>query len=190
MSEKTKNASGIGNPEEERSFGYPPAEIKADGAYGWYEQKTHTEYCYGIVTYRKGNVIYYTLASSNDDENYVQAAKNRLKRAAESGFEKLHEAHRKHWRAYNGKSAVKTGDKLIDETYRKSWYLFGSCSRKGFYPMPLQGVWTADNDCRRHGKALSPRYEHGIIVSVLFKGESFGRGRSFRGIFMETEAGV
>ena len=50
LSEKTKNASGIGNPEEERSFGYPPAEIKADGAYGWYEQKTHTEYCYGIVS--------------------------------------------------------------------------------------------------------------------------------------------
>ena len=94
LSEKTKNASGIGNPEEERSFGYPPAEIKADGAYAWYEQKTHTKYCYGIVTYRKGNVIYYTLASSNDDENYVQGAKNRLKRAAETGFEKLHEAHK------------------------------------------------------------------------------------------------
>lgn len=180
LSEKTKNASGIGNPEEERSFGYPPAEIKADGAYGWYEQKTHTEYCYGIVTYRKGNVIYYTLASSNDDENYVQDAKNRLKRAAETGFEKLHEAHRKHWRAYNGKSAVKTGDKLIDKTYRKSWYLFGSCSRKGFYPMPLQGVWTADNDCLppwkgdyHHDTNTELSYQSYLKANRLEEGEVF-----------------
>ena len=127
------------------TFGYPPAVVRERDGFLWYEQKTHTDYGFGIVTCRKGNEIYYTLATTDDDGDYIGYAKKRLERAAEAGYEKLHAEHTESWRAYRRRSGVKTGDRLIDGTYEKCWYLFRSCSRKGFYPMPLQGVWTADN---------------------------------------------
>lgn len=180
LSERTKNASGIGDPYEERSLGYPPAQIKSDGAYKWYEQKTHTNYAFGIVTYRKESEIYYTLATTDDKENYIEFAKKRLQSAAKTGFEKLHSAHKRHWREYWRKSSVKTGDKLLDETYKKSWYLFGSCSRKGYDPMPLQGVWTADNDCLppwkgdyHHDTNTELSYQSYLKANRLEAGEAF-----------------
>ena len=51
-----------------------------------------------------------------------------------------------YWKNYWEKSRISIGDPMLEKTYYRSWYLFASCSRKGFYPMPLQGVWTADND--------------------------------------------
>ena len=62
-------------------LGYPLAEIKSEGAYKWYEQETHTNYAFGIVTYRKGSEIYYMLATTNDSENYIDFAKKRLQSA-------------------------------------------------------------------------------------------------------------
>lgn len=180
LSERTKNASGVGDPNEERSLGYPPAQIKSDGAYKWYEQKTHTNYAFGIVTYRKESEIYYTLATTDDNENYIDFAKSRLNIASDAGIEKLHAAHKRHWREYWRKSSVKTGDKLLDETYKKSWYLFGSCSRKGYYPMPLQGVWTADNDCLppwkgdyHHDTNTELSYQSYLKANRLEAGEAF-----------------
>ena len=180
LSERTKNASGIGDPNEERSLGYPPAQIKSDGAYKWYEQKTHTNYAFGVVTYRKGREIYYTLATTDDNENYIDFAKSCLNIASDAGIEKLHAAHKRHWREYWRKSSVKTGDKLLDETYKKSWYLFGSCSRKGYYPMPLQGVWTADNDALppwkgdyHHDTNTELSYQSYLKANRLEAGEAF-----------------
>lgn len=126
-------------------FGYPPAEQKAQDGFQWYEQKTHTDYAFGIVTLRTGNEIYYTLSTTDDAPDYIVNAKKHLMSAAETGYDKLRAAHIRSWRSYWSRSRIRTGDRLIDETYEKCWYLFRSCSRKGFFPMPLQGVWTADN---------------------------------------------
>lgn len=145
LSGNSQNSSGIGE-NKSVSLGYPQAEVKTEGGYKWYEQKTHTDYAFGIVTLEKGDEIYYTLATTDDDCDYVGYAKAMLDSAAQKGFDGLFVEHKKAWKKYWAKSSVKTGDKLLDETYEKSWYLFASCSRKGYYPMPLQGVWTADND--------------------------------------------
>ena len=146
LSSASETGSGIGDKDVGVTLGYPKAEIKTDGDFKWYEQNTHTDYSFGIVTKNVGDEIYYTLATTDDDKDYVSFAKNALDAAAEIGFDKLFVAHKRSWQRCNKKSSVKTGDKLLDDTYKKSWYLFRCCSRKGCYPMPLQGVWTADND--------------------------------------------
>ena len=45
---------------------------------------------------------------------------------------------------YWQKSKVVLPDLLFEKNWYLTNYLFASCSRKGSYPMPLQGVWTAD----------------------------------------------
>ena len=146
LSFASETGSGIGDKDVGVTLGYPKAELKTNGDFKWYEQKTHTDYSFGIAVKIVGDEIYYTLATTDDDKDYVSFAKNALDAAAEIGFDKLFVAHKRSWQRYNKKSSVKTGDKLLDRTYVNSWYLFRCCSRKGFYPMPLQGVWTADND--------------------------------------------
>ena len=90
--------------------------------------------------------LYFTIASNEDSDDYISRAKEELLAASRKGYAKLLRAHRAWWREYWDRSEVNVGDPLIESVYYKSQYLFASCSRKGFAPMPAQGVWTADSD--------------------------------------------
>lgn len=180
LSSLSQNGSGVGNRGVGVTFGYPEAVEKSRDGFTWYEQNTHTDYAFGIVIKRTGKEIYYTLATTDDDKDYVSFAKNELNSAAEIGFDRLLEAHRRSWKRYNQKSSVRTGDKLLDDTYAKSWYLFRCCSRKGFYPMPLQGVWTADNDAPppwkgdyHHDTNTELSYQSYLAANRIEEGVSF-----------------
>lgn len=133
---------------------YPQAKIKKEqtenGCFTYYEQLTKTEFRYGIVLLecKKADCteLYFTVANNKNGEEYIEQAKAELAAAAETGYDKLKKAHVAWWKKYWAKSCVELGDELLEKTYYRSYYLFASCSRTGFYPMPLQGVWTADND--------------------------------------------
>lgn len=179
LSNQSKNGSGIGN-DTGVTLGYPAAELKRDGNFKWYEQTTFTDYAFGIAALKRDNVIYYTLATTDDAEDYVAYAKGELSAAADKGFDALFIEHKKSWAKYNALSSVKTGNKKIDETYEKSWYLFRCCSRKGYYPMPLQGVWTADNDALppwkgdyHHDTNTELSYQSYLKANRLDEGVSF-----------------
>ena len=180
LSGKPEGKSAIADNADKMSLGYPEAKFYDDGDFKWYEQKTHTAYAFGIVALRTENELLYTLSTTDDAEDYICFAKEKLKKAAEIGFDRLFSAHEKDWAKYRRKSFVKTGDKLIDETYKKSWYLFKSCSAKGGYPMPLQGVWTADNDCLppwkgdyHHDTNTELSYQSYLKANRLEEGEAF-----------------
>lgn len=180
LSGKPECGSGIGDNADKMSLGYPKAKFFEKDGFKWYEQNTHTDYSFGIVTYRAGDEIYYTLATTDDDKDYIGYAEKILTNAADKGFDKLFDEHKKSRKKYRAKSFVKTGDKLIDETYKKSWYLFKCCSKKGGYPMPLQGVWTADNDCLppwkgdyHHDTNTELSYQSYLKANRLEEGEAF-----------------
>ena len=180
LSGKPEGGSGLGDNAGEMSLDYPKAKFFEKDGFKWYEQNTHTDYSFGIATYRAKNEIYYTLATTDDDKDYIGYAKKLLLQAAEKGYEKLFDEHKKAWKKYRAKSSVKTGDKLIDETYKKSWYLFKCCSKKGGYPMALQGVWTADNDCLppwkgdyHHDTNTELSYQSFLKANRLEEGEAF-----------------
>ena len=180
LSGKPECGSGIGDNADKMSLGYPKAKFFEKDGFKWYEQNTHTDYSFGIVTYRAGDEIYYTLATTDDDKDYIGYAEKILTNAAEKGFAKLFDEHKKTWKKYRAKSSVKTGNKIIDETYKKSWYLFKCCSKKGGYPMPLQGVWTADNDCLppwkgdyHHDTNTELSYQAYLKANRLEEGEAF-----------------
>ena len=180
LSGKPEGGSGIGDNADKMSLGYPEARFFENDGFKWYEQNTRTDYSFGVVTYKTGDEIYYTLVTTDDDKNYINCAKNLLLKASGKGYGKLLDEHKKKWRKYWAKSSVKTGDKLIDETYKKSWYLFKCCSKKGGYPMPLQGVWTADNDCLppwkgdyHHDTNTELSYQSYLKANRVEEGEAF-----------------
>lgn len=142
----------ISKTEGKGGLGYPLASIEKANDFTYYVQHTKTELSYGIfvlsVKKEKDAYLYFTVAKSEDGVNkdFVAEAKKELSAVAEIGYEMLKNEHCRWWNKYWKKSEISLCDDALEKCYYRSWYLFGSCSRKGFYPMPLQGVWTADND--------------------------------------------
>ena len=133
-----------------RAMGYPAAKTVHEGDFTYYRQNTHTDFSYGIVVLEKDcgdwRELYCTITANTDGDDDMAQAKGSLLRAAERGYDALFADHAAWWKSYWAKSEISLGDEMIERVYYRAQYLFGSCSRKGFYPMPLQGVWTADND--------------------------------------------
>lgn len=104
---------------------------------------------YGIFTaaIEKDNstLIAYTAAmleGNNSEKNIL----NKLEKVLNSGYDNSLKQHEKWWHDYFSQSAIEIPHKKLEFDWYYNNYLFACCSRKGKYPMPLQGVWTADND--------------------------------------------
>lgn len=98
-----------------------------------------------------------------------------------NGYDNLFESHKKWWEDYNNKSSINVPDDYIQNRYNMGNYLLGSASRKGCYPMPLQGLWTACDD-----KLLPPwkgDYHHDLNTQMTYysylKANHLGQGESF-----------
>ncbi len=129
---------------------YPRSQVINDGDFIYYSQKTFLNYEFALIAYVKKqktyDEIYYTITTIDDDKDYLGYGKKLLVEYAKIGYNNLFKKHKNWWRAYWNKSKISIQDKKLMKAYYTSWYLFASTSRKGGYPMPLQGVWTADND--------------------------------------------
>jgi alpha-L-fucosidase 2 len=64
---------------------------------------------------------------------------------AEKGYAGIKRASSRWWKDYWSKSRVQISHKNINQHYQLGQYFLGSSSRGGTPPMPLQGVWTADD---------------------------------------------
>ena len=163
---------------------YPASEIVRDGDYTYYAQKTNSAFEYGIVALKKKkktySELYFTIVTNEDGESMIEQAKQTLLDAYRTGYRTLKKEHTEWWDAYWKKSSINVGDELIESVYYRSWYLFASCSRKGCYPMPLQGVWTADTDFLppwrgdyHHDTNTQLSYQSYLKANRLPEGESF-----------------
>ena len=178
------NGSGIGNAEADGCLRYPRAKVVKDGAFTYYRQETKTDFSYGVVVLEKKyagySELYFTVATKQDGAEFISLAKEELSRAANIGYEALKKAHVGWWKRFWAKSEISVGDTLLEKTYYRSYYLFASCSRKGFYPMPLQGVWTADNDSLPPWKG---DYHHDTNTQLSYqsflKGNRMDEGSAF-----------
>lgn len=97
-----------------------------------------TRVCHGVT-----EAVYY-VASSRDGANWLQDAATMLQTALERGYEADMAAHLGWWDGFWSKCSIRLPDKFIEKNWYLNNYLLASCSRKGCPPMPLQGVWTAD----------------------------------------------
>lgn len=167
-----------------KGLGYPPAEMVSDGEFTLYKQKTLSNTSFGIVVLTKEcegcRELYYTVASSLDSPDCFADAKRELIAASEVGYYLLKRRHICWWRDYWRLSRVDLPDTRLERTYYRSYYLLASCSRKGFSPAPLQGVWTADNDSLppwkgdyHHDLNTQLQYQSYLKANRLKEGEAF-----------------
>ncbi|WP_273326822.1 glycosyl hydrolase family 95 catalytic domain-containing protein [Vallitalea guaymasensis] len=128
---------------------YPKIEFHKEDNLRWFVQRTAEDLEYGIILGQKviGDNLYivYSIGSSIDGQDWLEDHKNNIHEALESGFDTMLVDHINWWKKFWEKSSITLYDKELEKMWYLTNYLFGACSRKNAPPMPLQGVWTADN---------------------------------------------
>lgn len=168
-----------------KALGYPDAAYYEEGCLSWFQQKMYDTFEYALITGKRtaedeSMEIVYTVAFSVDGQSWLEEAKKKVRAALDKGFDKAFKEHEAWWRNYWEKSAVRICEKEFERVWYINNYLFGSCSRKGFPAMPLQGVWTADDGCLppwkgdyHHDLNTQMSYWHYMKANHLEEGESF-----------------
>lgn len=128
---------------------YPKVELGESKNCEWFIQKTAEDLEYSIVMAKKqvgkNTTIVFCIASNKDGTNWFENAKTKVLKYLDLGFEELLQEHTQWWKEFWLKSSIDIPDKSLETMWYQTNYLLGSCSRKGAPPMPLQGVWTADD---------------------------------------------
>lgn len=134
-----------------KNLHYPDAEFfnetESNINYQYFIQPTNDGF-YGIVTakyeYNHQTLIAYTVGFGKD-KSFAENCKAIIKSAIEKGYANAYNEHKKWWAEYWSKSSITLPDKALEKQWHLNNYLLACCSRKYKFPMPLQGVWTADN---------------------------------------------
>ncbi|MCX7428064.1 MAG: glycoside hydrolase N-terminal domain-containing protein [Planctomycetia bacterium] len=135
-------------PTSLKTLGYADAEIGREGETAWALQTASGGLKYAVVatSRRVGDAteIAVTVTSSGDDPDPVALGRRRASAALAKGYEAVLAPHVSWWKEFWSASAVSLPDAAIQRHYDLVQYFYGSASRRGAPPIPLQGVWTAD----------------------------------------------
>lgn len=189
-----------------KNLSYPLPE-KVETEHGrHFVQTISSSFSYGVFVEAKqeGNttLIAFGVATSDDGENWKEEMKESLRKALCDGYEKLYEEHRAWWKSFWEKSGICLPDPFMEHHWYLTNYLLASCSRKGEYPMQLQGLWTADDGNLppwkgdyHHDLNTQLSYFSYLKANHLEEGESFldflwkmvEKGEKFARSFYQTE---
>jgi alpha-L-fucosidase 2 len=129
-------------------LGYKPAEIVAHDDRAWFVQDAAL--CLRYVVYcemwdsGEGKRLATTVTTNRDSDDPIQLAVERIESAREEGLDDLRSKHLEWWSDFWASSSVELPDLQTQRHYNLVQYLYGSGSRSGAPPLPLQGLWTAD----------------------------------------------
>ncbi len=97
---------------------------------------------YQMRNAKNGKELLYYVFEETTQEKAFMDIKSTFDECTKS-YKSLFLQHKKWWRNFWAESCVSLPDKEMEKAYYRSYYFFGSGSRSGGYPMPLQGLWTA-----------------------------------------------
>jgi len=86
-----------------------------------------------------------TLADQRDGADPLGEAKRRVNEALNAGYQHIRDEHRAWWDTFWATSSVTVPELALQRHYNLVRYFHGAASRRHADPMPLQGVWTADD---------------------------------------------
>ena len=142
--------SAIGRKLKDLRYAPPVKERDAIGniEYSVFIQPISGNVCYGVgVACRRGEQTELTYYAAYGEFACVKRQlQEKTLTALEKGYDGSLASHLEWWRNYFEKSSVVLPDKYIENRYNMGNYLLGSASRKGGWPMPLQGLWTESGD--------------------------------------------
>jgi alpha-L-fucosidase 2 len=146
------NHEGDGGPSSGgsiSSLGYPEAEKGSLAKSQWYIQQAAggLKYCVYIQSKLMGNetLLAITITSTNDGSDFVSMAGKRCAAALQKGYAASLKTHSQWWTNFWQQSSVSIPDTAVQKQYNLVQYFYGAASHSDAPPMPLQGVWTADN---------------------------------------------
>jgi len=137
-------------PESVRKLGYPAAvHGELDGAQ-WFVQPAADGASSCVYIGRKqvgGSWLLATTVTmmASDSADVVAAAKQKVDAMLAAGYDEAHAPHTAWWRTFWSRSSVTVPDEAVRQHYQLVQYFYGAASRTGAPPIPLQGVWTADD---------------------------------------------
>lgn len=189
---------------------YPPAKWgeETDGCESlrWFIQPLSDEDAYAIVVGqrgdREGTRIVWNILSSRDGSDWLEKGTADVRECLRLPVKALFEEHARWWREFWKKSSLCLPDKELERQWYMTNYLFAACSRKGYAPMPLQGVWTADDGMLppwkgdyHHDLNTELSYSHYLKANHLEEGRCFPdflwglleEGKSFAESFYGTK---
>ncbi|OCT15181.1 hypothetical protein A8709_13845 [Paenibacillus pectinilyticus] len=164
---------------------YPDPKVLEEDGWIIYRQKTCELLEFAIVVGSKmvnsdQLELAYKIVTNKDGADWLIQAKQDISRALRTGWEAIVESHSKWWESFWAKSSITLPDQETENQWYLTNYFLGSCSRKGSPPMPLQGVWTADEGRLPPWKGdyhndlnTQLSYWHYLKANHLEEGESF-----------------
>jgi alpha-L-fucosidase 2 len=132
-------------------LGYPPAAHGRADNVQWYVQDAADgfQYCVCVASQRERDATTLAIAvtSTNDGPEPLNLARKRCNEALSLSYAEQLKSHAAWWSQFWNQSSVTlpSSEQAIARQYHLVQYFYGAASRRGAPPMPLQGVWTADN---------------------------------------------
>jgi alpha-L-fucosidase 2 len=131
-------------------LGYGPAAF-AESPGEWSMRQQAAGLSYALVVRRQAggpeppvSRLAFTLGAARDTSDPVVAARGTVSRALAVSDERAAADHLAWWRRFWDISSVTVPDARLQRHYDLVKYFYGAASRPDAPPMPLQGVWTAD----------------------------------------------
>ena len=125
-------------------LGYDVAQPRVEGPRTYFVQKAAAGLSYCVAVEVRESTVAVSIATNAKGDPKQEAFKE-LDRALDSGYGREFARHKSWWNEFWRTSEVYLPDPKLQEHYDLVKYFYGSASRKGAPPMPLQGVWTADD---------------------------------------------
>lgn len=126
-------------------LGYPAGELITSGSSVYFRQNCADNMQYAVVIEQETQEIWLTIQQTTDNSCPVAKAQTILNRIKKEPFSESFQRHCHWWEIFWLCSEVTLPDKILERHYNLSKYFYGSASRRGCPPMPLQGAWTADD---------------------------------------------
>lgn len=175
-----------------KKLGYPDPELGQAGEARWFVQAAAdgASYCVcvGLRCLGTTTLVAATVAYSGaDGEAVLEVARDRVHAAIEADFAVLHDEHVAWWHEFWSRSALAVPDEEVMLHYHLVQYFYGAASRRGAPPIPLQGVWTADEGDLPPWKG---DYHHDLNTQMTYMGYQ-AAGRYDEGLsFLEFMHGL
>ncbi|MEN8200957.1 MAG: sulfatase-like hydrolase/transferase [Bacteroidota bacterium] len=130
-------------------LGNDPPQIDRDENGIWFVQDAAMDFRY-VFYVRTRQFKDYTLlaistATSGDSDDPLGLARAQAEKALKTGYDSLFKEHENWWSEFWSRSSVNLPHRGIQQQYNLVQYFYGAASKRGAPPIPLQGVWTADD---------------------------------------------
>lgn len=131
-------------------LGYPAPEFSDSDNEVAYAQETTESFHYAVAVQWNeidGRILaVIAITNSNESDNPLALARQRIAEGFKAGWDSLYADNIKWWQEFYNTSSVMIPLPRLQHHYNLVKYFYGAASRAHAEPMPLQGVWTADQD--------------------------------------------